>query len=78
MMEGDLPGRAEKLVAEWAAQHQAEVPPMWNTQDFKQLPGLEFNSVRAGLGIAPSEFRWSSARAHEGGRTMVWCVLRRS
>jgi len=41
MLEGDLPVRAQKLVREWAAQHQAELLQMWNSQEFTQLPGLE-------------------------------------
>jgi hypothetical protein len=40
-MEGDLPQRAQRLVTEWAEQHQAELLQMWNTQEFRQLPGLE-------------------------------------
>jgi hypothetical protein len=41
MMEGDLPGRAERLVKEWATQYQGELLEMWKHQEFKQLPGLE-------------------------------------
>jgi hypothetical protein len=41
MLEGDLPVRAQRLVREWAAHHQAELLQMWNTQEFQQLPGLE-------------------------------------
>jgi len=41
MMEGDLPGRAQQLVKEWAAQYQRELLDMWENQEFKQLPGLE-------------------------------------
>jgi hypothetical protein len=41
MMEGDLPGRAQQLVKEWAAQYQRELLDMWKNQEFKQLPGLE-------------------------------------
>ena len=40
-LEGDLPVRAQRLVKEWAGQHQAELLQMWNTQEFTQLPGLE-------------------------------------
>jgi hypothetical protein len=40
-IEGDLPGRAYKLVREWAAQYQSELLRMWQTQDLKKLPGLE-------------------------------------
>ncbi len=41
MLEGDLPPRALKLVEEWGKQYQQELGRMWETQEFKQLPGLE-------------------------------------
>lgn len=41
MLEGDLPMRAQRLVKEWAAQYQQELLRMWNTNEFKRLPGLE-------------------------------------
>ena len=41
MIEGDLPRRSQKLVAEWAALYQNELLHMWQTNEFKQLPGLE-------------------------------------
>jgi len=41
ILEGDLPVRAQRLVREWAERHQAELLQMWNSQDFRQLPGLE-------------------------------------
>ena len=41
VIEGDLPGRAERLVREWAQSYQTELLEMWKTQQFKQLPGLE-------------------------------------
>ncbi len=41
MFEGDLPGRAQRLVKEWGSQHQQELLRMWETNEFKQLPGLE-------------------------------------
>jgi hypothetical protein len=41
MIEGDLPQRAERLVREWAAQHQSELQNMWKSQKFTELPGLE-------------------------------------
>ncbi len=40
-MEGDLPNRALKLVKEWASNYQADLLRMWQTNEFKQLPGLE-------------------------------------
>lgn len=41
VIEGDLPGRAERLVREWPQSYQAELLEMWRTQRLKQLPGLE-------------------------------------
>ena len=41
MIEGDLPGRAKKLVKEWASEYRSELIKMWKTQEFKKLPGLE-------------------------------------
>jgi hypothetical protein len=41
MIEGDLPNRAQKLVTEWAQLYKNELMTMWNTQEFKNLPGLE-------------------------------------
>lgn len=41
MLEGDLPVRAKRLVTEWGAQYQQELLQMWNSNQFKQLPGLE-------------------------------------
>ncbi len=41
MIEGDMPFRARKLIVEWAEMHQRELEKMWNTKEFKQLPGLE-------------------------------------
>ncbi len=41
MLEGDLPVRAQKLVKEWATQYQQELLQMWNSNEFKRLPGLE-------------------------------------
>lgn len=41
MIEGDLPGRARRLIEEWAAKYQTELQAMWDTQNFRQLPGLE-------------------------------------
>jgi len=38
---GDLPPRADKLVKEWASLYQSELLRMWQTNEFKQLPGLE-------------------------------------
>ena len=41
MMEGDLPSRAHKLVKEWSKEYKDELLRMWNTNEFKQLPGSE-------------------------------------
>ncbi|MBF0549912.1 MAG: DUF4160 domain-containing protein [Deltaproteobacteria bacterium] len=41
MIEGDLPQRAMNLVMEWAKSHQEDLLDMWNTQQFRNLPGLE-------------------------------------
>ena len=41
LIEGDLPRRARKLVREWAAIYRSDLLVMWETQDFKKLPGLD-------------------------------------
>ncbi len=41
MIEGDLPQRAERLAREWAQKYQRDLLEMWQTQQFRQLPGLE-------------------------------------
>ena len=41
MIEGDLPARATRLVKEWAGQYRRDLQHMWDTQEFRQLPGLE-------------------------------------
>jgi len=41
MIEGDLPGRAQKLIKEWASNYQKELNEGWNSQKYKKLPGLE-------------------------------------
>ena len=41
MIEGDLPARAQRLVREWAEQYREEIHQMWETQEYKKLPGLE-------------------------------------
>ncbi|MBI4673687.1 MAG: DUF4160 domain-containing protein [Chloroflexi bacterium] len=41
MLEGDLPVRAQRLVREWGTQYQQELLRMWNSNEFKRLPGLE-------------------------------------
>ena len=41
MIEGDLPRRAQNLVLEWAQHYQNEMLEMWQTQEYRKLPGLE-------------------------------------
>lgn len=41
MIEGDLPLRAQRLIREWAKQHQTELLRMWNDNEFRRLPGLD-------------------------------------
>ena len=41
LMEGDLPSRAQRLVKDWASRYQQELLRMWQTNEYKQLPGLE-------------------------------------
>jgi hypothetical protein len=41
IIEGDLPRRAERLVREWGQLYQSELLRMWETQEFKKLPGLD-------------------------------------
>lgn len=41
MIEGDLPAKAQKLVAEWGAMYADQLMEMWNTKTLKKLPPLE-------------------------------------
>ena len=41
MIEGDLPGRAQHMIREWATAYQAELTTMWQHQAYRKLPGLE-------------------------------------
>ena len=41
MMVGDLPKRSQRLIREWASQYQSDLLDMWQTNEFKKLPGLE-------------------------------------
>lgn len=41
MIEGDLPGRAVKLVKEWEEKYNDELIKMWTTKIFIKLPGLQ-------------------------------------
>ncbi len=41
LMEGDLPPRAEKILAEWVKLHENELLKIWETQEFTKLPPLK-------------------------------------
>ena len=41
MIEGDLPGRAQRMIREWAEHYQTELLTMWESQSYRTLPGLE-------------------------------------
>ena len=41
MIEGDLPNRAQRMVKEWAEFYKKDLLEMWETQEYKKLPGLE-------------------------------------
>lgn len=41
MMVGDLPKRSQRLIKEWASQYQNDLLQMWQTNEFRKLPGLE-------------------------------------
>jgi len=41
MMVGDLPKRSQRFIREWASQYQNDLLHMWQTNEFKKLPGLE-------------------------------------
>lgn len=41
MTEGDLPVRAVRLINEWQEEYQNELMKMWETKEFKKLPGLK-------------------------------------
>ncbi len=41
LMEGDLPARAQRLVKDWASLYRQELLMMWQTNEYKPLPGLE-------------------------------------
>ena len=41
VLEGDLPKKAIALVREWLKLHRNEIQKMWDTQEFKSIPGLE-------------------------------------
>lgn len=41
IIDGDLPKRAEKILAEWVELHEKELLKIWETQNFVKLPPLE-------------------------------------
>lgn len=40
MLEGDLPQKAQNLIAEWGNKHKDELLHIWQTQEFKQIEPL--------------------------------------
>lgn len=41
MTDGDLPKKAQELVAEWLDRYDVELQHMWETQHIGKLPPLE-------------------------------------
>lgn len=41
MIEGDMPARAVRMVKDWAEKYNRDLMEMWETQEYRQLPGLE-------------------------------------
>lgn len=41
MLEGDLPGKALKIVREWMSIHQKALLEMWETQNIYALPPID-------------------------------------
>jgi hypothetical protein len=41
MIEGDLPQRAQRMIVDWSTQYKNDLLQMWQTQNYKKLPGLE-------------------------------------
>lgn len=41
MIEGDIPSRAQNLIAEWAKLYKNDLLAIWDEQVFRHLPGLE-------------------------------------
>ncbi|HHH39808.1 MAG TPA: DUF4160 domain-containing protein [Sedimenticola sp.] len=40
MLEGNLPPRALRLIAEWGKLYRSDLMRMWKTQNFEKLPPL--------------------------------------
>ena len=41
MMVGDMPKRSQRLIKKWSSQYQNDLLEMWQTNEFRKLPGLE-------------------------------------
>jgi len=41
MIVGDMPKRSQQMIKQWASQYQNDLLEMWQTNEFRQLPGLE-------------------------------------
>ena len=41
LIKGDLSPRCMRLIKEWASEHQQELLEMWESHEFKQIPGLD-------------------------------------
>jgi hypothetical protein len=41
LIKGDLSPRSLRLIKEWASEHQQELLEMWDSREFKQIPGLD-------------------------------------
>ena len=41
VMEGDLPGKAVRMVQEWISLHRDTLLDIWQSQQFRKLPPLE-------------------------------------
>lgn len=41
VIEGDLPGKAVRMVQEWIAQNRDTLLDIWQSQEFRKLPPLE-------------------------------------
>ena len=58
MTEGDLPRKAQDLVKEWMKKNQTELLQMWDTQNLKKLPPLQYGGA-------------VYATAYKGGKTIT-------
>ncbi|MBE9160168.1 DUF4160 domain-containing protein [Nodosilinea sp. LEGE 06152] len=51
IIEGDLLGRAQKMVIDWAEMYQQDLLRMWNDQEFQKLPPLR-GRLKRGRSVA--------------------------